>query len=80
MNLSSPLWQELSLLDFSNNELLLLHGYLCLALRHSQTSKLSSRHTIKNVLTNIETHLVGLELLSDNDIKFIKSQEKIFKG
>ena len=78
MDLKNNLWYELSLVDFSNLELLLLHGYICLALRHPSTFKLSSVETMQSLLERIQTHLKGIELLSDQDISFIKTQEEIY--
>ncbi len=79
MDISDKLWQELSLLDFSNVELLQLHGYLCIALAHPETRNISSRASMIRVLSKILDHLHGLELLSDQDIELLKNQKNIYE-
>ena len=79
MDISDKLWQELSLLDFSNVELLQIHGYLCIALAQPQTKDISSRDSMIRVLSKILDHLHGIELISDQDIELLKNQESIFE-
>lgn len=78
MEVSDKLWQELSLVDFSNIELLQIHGYLCIALAETQTLNISSRPSMIRALSKIIEHLKGIELLSDQDIELLKNQENIF--
>ena len=79
MNVSDKLWQELSLIDFSNIELLQLHGYLCIALAQPETKNISSRDSMIRVLSKILSHLHGLELISDPDLQLLISQKKHFE-
>jgi len=79
MEISDKLWQELSLIDFSNIELLQIHGYLCIALSQPQTKNISSRGSMIRVLSKILEHLKGIELITDQDMELLKNQELIFK-
>jgi len=79
MDISDKLWQELSLLDFSNIELLQIHGYLCIALGQPQTKNIFSRDSMIRVLLQILEHLKGIELISDQDMEILNNQENIFQ-
>lgn len=77
MDILDKLWFELSLVDFSNVELLQIHGYLRIALAHPQTKDISSRDSMIRVLTKILKHLHGIELISDKDLVLLTTQENI---
>ncbi len=78
MEPSNILWREPSLVEFTNIELLYIHGFCCIGLSQTQTFDVSSRPTMIKSISKIRDHLKGLLLLSDQDIELIKNQEDIF--